>query len=458
MDLLIIGGSDAGISAALRARELRPEVKVRILIADAFANYSICGLPFYVSGEVVDWRDLAHRSHEELAQTGIELSYRHVAGQIDVGGRMVSVRNSEGSGSSIRYDRLIVATGAKPVRPPIDGLGLPGVFTLHTMEDSFAIHDHLRRHACKSAVIVGGGYIGLEMADALALRGLNVTLVEFSPNVLGTVDSSLGTLVADELRRHGVTVICNTRVEAIESRGDGLVVRGSTSLALETDMIIVAVGVQPETDLARAAGLARGVRDAISVTRKMETSVPAIFAAGDCVETWHHLLRKPTYVPLGTTAHKQGLVAGENAVGGARDFRGSLGTQAVKVFNLIAARTGLRDDEAERAGFKPLTVESLAWDHKAYYPGAHQLHIRVTGDRETGRLLGAQIVGHRSSEVSKRIDIFASALFHDCRVRDLEDFDLSYTPPLSSPWDPVQMGAQAWMRAAQPPQSHEQNS
>jgi NADPH-dependent 2,4-dienoyl-CoA reductase/sulfur reductase-like enzyme len=178
----------------------------------------------------------------------------------------------------------------------------------------------------------------------------------------------------------------------------------------------------------------------------METSLPDIYAAGDCVETWHRLLQTPTYLPLGTTAHKQGRVAGENAVGGDAEFAGSLGTQVVKVFELAIARTGLRAQEAQEAGFAPVTTELKTWDHKAYYPGAHSLRIRVTGDRHTGALLGAQIIGHHRAEVAKRIDIFATALFHRMTINQLNDLDLSYTPPLSSPWDPVQMAAQAWSK------------
>lgn len=210
--------------------------------------------------------------------------------------------------------------------------------------------------------------------------------------------------------------------------------------------MLVGVGVQPVTDLAQSAGVTLGVRNAIRVSRAMETHVPDIYAAGDCVETWNHLLGRPTYLPLGTTAHKQGRIAGENAVGGRREFAGTLGTQVVKVFEVAAARTGLRDTEAVQAGFDPLTVESTGWDHKVYYPGAHELRIRVTGDRKTGRLLGAQMVGHWHGEVAKRIDVFATALFHGMCIDDLNALDLSYTPPLSSPWDPVQMSAQAWVK------------
>lgn len=201
------------------------------------------------------------------------------------------------------------------------------------------------------------------------------------------------------------------------------------------------------TDVAQSAGITLGEHQAIRVSRKMETNIADIYAAGDCVETWYRLLKRPAYLPLGTTAHKQGRIAGENALGGSLEFAGTLGTQVVKVFDIAIARTGLREDEAMRAGFDPLTVEAATWDHNVYYPGAHELRIRVTGDRKMGHLLGAQMVGYWQAEVAKRIDVFATALFHGMRIDELNDLDLSYTPPLSSPWDPIQMSAQAWVKA-----------
>jgi NADPH-dependent 2,4-dienoyl-CoA reductase/sulfur reductase-like enzyme len=222
---------------------------------------------------------------------------------------------------------------------------------------------------------------------------------------------------------------------------------GSERFSATADLVLVAVSVQPQTKVAQAAGIATGVRQAIRVSRAMETNAPDIYAAGDCVETWHRLLKQPAYLPLGTTAHKQGRIAGENAVGGHQEFTGTLGTQVVKVFDVVVARTGLRDTEAKDARFDPCTVESTNWDHKVYYPGAHEVRIRVTGDRKTGRLLGAQMIGHWQGEVAKRIDVFATALFHDMAIDDLNRLDLSYTPPVSSPWDPIQMSAQAWVRA-----------
>src|SRR3989442_7492375 len=280
------------------------------------------------------------------------------------------------------------------------------------MEDSLAVHACMETHAPRSAVIVGGGYLGVEMADAFVHRGFSVTVVEHGASVIKPVDESLGRFVSAELRQHGVEVVTHVAVERIAQAGTQLRVMGSEEFSATADLVLVAVSVQPQTELAQSAGIAIGERQAIRVTRTMETNVPDIFAAGDCVETWHRLLNQPTYLPLGTTAHKQGRIAGENAVGGHREFPGTLGTQVVKVFDLVVARTGLRDAEAKDAGFDPLTVESTTWDHKVYYPGAHELHIRVTGDRKTGRLLGAQMVGHYHGEVAKRIDIFAIALFH----------------------------------------------
>ena len=441
MHLLIIGGSDAGISAALRARELDTGAEITVLLADAFPNYSICGLPFYLSGETPDWRDLAHRTEFE----GIKLKPNHTARAIDTAGKSVTVAKKEGA-AQMRYDKLIIATGAAPVMPEVQGRDLPGVYLLHTMEDSFRIHQHIADKRPRSAVIVGTGYIGLEMADALTHRGLKVTLIGRAKSVLPTVDPNLGKLVEDELSCHGVEVVNAVEIQAIRVAGSQLTVYGTGGFHATGDLVLIAAGVRPASTLAREAGIKTGERGAICVDRRMQTNAPDVYAAGDCVETWHRLLRRYTYLPLGTTAHKQGRVAGENAVGGDREFAGSLGTQVVKVFDLAISRTGLRDDEASAASFAPLTVETKAWDHKAYYPGAQELFLRITGDRQSGQLLGAQLLGHWQSEVSKRCDVFATAIFHEMKVEELNDLDLSYTPPFSSPWDPVQVSAQHWVQ------------
>lgn len=446
---VIIGGSDAAISAGLRTKELDPKCAVTIVVADRFPNYSICGLPFYLSGEVPDWRALAHRTIEELSGAGLSLLLDKMVQAIDPANHRVTVIDEGDQVCSLPYDRLIVATGATTVHPPIAGLDIPGVYTLRFMADAFAVQQHLETRTPRSAVIIGGGYIGMEMADALTRRGLSVTVVEHAASVLKTIDPGFGTLVSEELQRHGIQVETNVLIERIDTHDTRLHVTGSNHFHTITDLVLVGVGVVPNSALARRAGIEVSQREAIRVTRMMETNLPDIYAAGDCVETWHRVMNHQTYLPLGSTAHKQGRIAGENAVGGAREFAGTLGTQVVKVFDLVIARTGLRDEEAAEAGFDPFTVETTTWDHKVYYPEAHEVQIRVTGDRKTRRLLGAQMLGHMHSEIAKRIDIFATALFHSMRVEELNDLDLSYTPPLSSPWDPVQMSAQSWMKALQ---------
>jgi NADPH-dependent 2,4-dienoyl-CoA reductase/sulfur reductase-like enzyme len=461
MHLVMIGGSDAGISAALRARDLDPSADVTVVVADAYPNFSICGIPYYVSGEVTHWRNLAHRTTADLEATGMALRLDTAVRRIDVADRKLSVTSADGKEELISYDRLIVGTGALPVRPPISGLDQldisDGVHLLRSMGDTFAVMRTLEKSRPASAVIVGAGYVGLEMAEALVSRGLAVTQIEQLPEVLPTVDPTLGALVHAELAAHGVDVITGATVNrisrALASQSARLDVEafGSDGQArtINADMVLVSTGVRPDTGLAEAAGAKLGFKNAIAVDRAMWTNVPDVLAAGDCVVTYHLLLGE-TYLPLGTTAHKQGRVAGENALGANRQFAGSLGTQVVKIFEQAAARTGLRDHEAAAAGYDPVTVQSQADDHKAYYPGSHRITMRVTGDRRTGRLLGMQLFGHKHAEIAKRIDIAATAIFNSMAVEDMSDLDLSYTPPLGSPWEAVQMGAQAWDREVLP--------
>jgi NADPH-dependent 2,4-dienoyl-CoA reductase/sulfur reductase-like enzyme len=461
MHVVMIGGSDAGISAALRARELDPGADVTVVLEDAYPNFSVCGIPYYVSGEVTHWRNLAHRTTADLEAAGMRLRPDTTARRIDVPGRKLLVTTAEGGEEVLGYDKLVIGTGAVPVRPPIRGLSGPGalgpadgVHLLHSMGDTFAVIRTLEQAAPARAVIVGAGYIGLEMADALTVRGLHVTQMEQLGEVLPTVDPGLGALVHAELASHGVEVLTGTTVQAIGTAppaGSGRLqvhaaAADGTAVTRPADMVLVVVGVRPETTPAADAGATLGVKGAIAVDPGMRTNLPDIYAAGDCVITHHRLLGE-TYLPLGTTAHKQGRVAGENALGGNRQFAGSLGTQVVKIFDQAAARTGLRDHEAAAAGFDPVTTETHADDHKAYYPGSHRITIRVTGDRTTGRLLGMQLFGHKNAEIAKRVDIAATAIYHGMTVDAVSDLDLSYTPPLGSPWDAVQMAAQAWIRA-----------
>jgi NADPH-dependent 2,4-dienoyl-CoA reductase/sulfur reductase-like enzyme len=455
--LLCIGGSDGGISAALRARELDPDADITIVLADAYPNFSICGIPYHVSGEVRDWRALAHRTVEDLTALGIGLRTDTTARRIDPAAHLVTVTDGAGHTDEIGYDRLVVATGAVPARPPITGLERlgpsDGVHLLHTMGDTHALMDTLTRCSPERAVIVGAGYIGLEMAEALRHRGMAVTIVETLPHVLPTVDAPLGDLVAAVLADHGVTVHTATTVTAVTTEHHRLSVHVApttghperTVRSLPADVVLVTTGVVPDTALAASAGAELAANGAIRVDRSMATGLPDVLAAGDCTVT-HHVVLGETYLPLGTTAHKQGRVAGENALGGQRRFEGSAGTQVVKVFDLVAARTGVRDPEATTVGLEPSTMATVSNDHKAYYPGATRVHVRTTGDRPSGRLLGVQMIGTIASAVHKRIDTAATAIFAGLTVEQLGDLDLSYTPPLGSPWDVLQEAAHTWAR------------
>ncbi|OIP92844.1 MAG: CoA-disulfide reductase [Syntrophaceae bacterium CG2_30_58_14] len=445
--LVVIGGSDAGISASLRAKELSPDTEVTLILADRYPNFSICGLPFYLSGEVSDWKTLAHCTAGEIEEKGIQLVPDHRVTAIIPDRKHILATDAEGRSKTFPYDKLVIGTGGVSLVPNLPGIDLPGVFFLRWMTDSFAFQEYLTIRRPTSIVIIGAGYIGMEMADAMIRRGLSVSVVEFLPSVLTTFDPALGGIVRTELERQGIQVFTGFAVERIESSGNRLSVRSVAADTITADMVLVAVGSRPETRLARSAGIETGVKGAICVNRRMETCIPDIYAASDCAETYHRLLGKNTYLPLGTTAHKQGRIAGENAVGGNREYPGTLGTQSVKIFNLVAARTGLKDNEALKEGFSPLSVDIETWDHKVYYPHAEKMRIRITGDQKTRELLGAQIIGAYGAEVSKRIDTVAASIHNGMTMESLNDLDLSYTPPLSSPWDPVQMAAQAWSQA-----------
>jgi NADPH-dependent 2,4-dienoyl-CoA reductase/sulfur reductase-like enzyme len=304
----------------------------------------------------------------------------------------------------------------------------------------------VRQRRARTAIIVGAGYIGLEMAEAFTARGLRVILLEQLDQVMPTIDAELAAHLERHLVDHGVTVQHGTKVHAIRTGDAGLTVDTETD-SHSADIVLVVTGVRPDSTLAAAAGAGLGLRDAVAVDRRMRTNLPDVYAAGDCVHTYHRLLDRHVYLPLGSTAHKQGRVAGLNATGGDAIFAGSLGTQAVKVFDLVVAGTGLRDHTARQAGYDPITVETTADDHKAYYPGATPIHIRITGDRATGRLLGAQLLGHHGAEIAKRVDTYATAISFGAHVTEISHLDLSYTPPLGSPWDATQLATTAWQLA-----------
>ena len=304
------------------------------------------------------------------------------------------------------------------------------------MGGTFALTDSIQRRSATRAVIVGAGYIGMEMAEALTHRGLQVTLVEQLPQLLPTVDAELAAHLKAELAEYGVSVHTATTVAGIEVASGELAVTSKAGTRWTADIVLVVTGVQPDTTLAAEAGVTLGVRGAIAVDRAMRTNVPNVLASGDSVHTYPRALAEHVYLPLGTTAHKQGAVAGANAVGGDRRFAGSLGTQVVRVFDYVAAGTGLRDRQAAEAGFDPLTVETVADDHKAYYPEARPIRLRLTGDRRTGRLLGGQLLGAQTSEIAKRLDVLAAAMFHGSTVRTCSSSTCPTPRPSVAPGTP----------------------
>lgn len=438
---IIIGGSDAGISAAIRIKEVQENSKVTVLLKDNYPNYSICGIPFFLSKEIKEWKSLAHRSKESIEDLGIEIMIGHEVTEIDLKRKLVISRLK-----NFGYDKILIATGAAAVVPQINGRGLPGVFTLRWIHDMLAIEQFILQKKVLNALIVGGGYIGIEMADAFRLRGLNVTLVEPSVTVLKTFDVGFGKKIESELQRNGVKICTNARVTEITNRNNRLLATIDDGSKIETDLIILATGVAPTALLLKNQGMAIGKYDAYKMNQQMESNITDVYVAGDCAETWHAILNDYLYLPLGTTAHKQGRIAGENMTGGKATFAGSLGTQVVKIFNMVAGRTGFHDGDCKFHKISSVTHESVQWDHKAYYPTAEKLTIRITGDPFTGKLLGMQIIGSKNAEVSKRLDIAATAIHNNLSVNQLNDLDLSYTPPLSSPWDPVQLAAQDWLK------------
>ncbi len=451
MRVLVVGGSDAGIEAGLQATARGATVD--LVVADAYPNFSVCGIPYYLSGEVSDWHNLAHRNRAELETAGLRLHLNTRATAINTTTRRVRAEGPQGESVEFGYDRLVVAPGAVPQRPPIAGLDTlgpdQGLHTLHTIGDALAVARSLYRPPNDQVVIVGGGYIGLEMAEALTRRGLHVTVLEALPQVMSTVDSEIAGEVRDTLEANDVAVHTGTAVTAIERHTQGLTMHaqptnGGTARSWQAGTVLAVTGVRPDTGLAASAGVTMGERGAIAVDRGMRTNLPDVYAAGDCVHTYHRLLDQHVYLPLGSTAHKQGRVAGVNAAGGDTVFAGSLGTQVVRVFDRVIAATGLREVHARQAGFDPLVAERTADDHKAYYPGATPLRMRIVGDRRTGRLLGAQLIGHYGAEVAKRVDTIATAISFGATVDDLPRLDLSYTPPLGSPYDALQHGADTW--------------
>ncbi len=440
--VVIIGASDVGISAALRIRELDDDIRPLVIANNAFPNFSICGIPFFLGGEVEKWQNLAHRDSDDIKEAGIDLMLETEVTEIDSEEKMIQVIDKNDKKEKIKYDKLVLGTGGKTIVPPIEGIDLAEVFFMRWMDDALKFNNFLEENSPKKAVVVGGGYVGLEMTEALIRRGLDVTLVEFEDTVLNTVNKSFRKIVQEKLEEKGAEIVTGKAVEKIEKKEGILKVYGSEDFEIETDTVLVSVGTKPNTELGEKAGVEIGDKGAFKVNKKMETNIEDIYAGGDCAETLNAVSGKYAYYALGSVAHKHGRIIGSNICGQERKFAGSLGTQALKIFDTVVARTGCDIEKAKENGIEVITAEINTWDHKIYYPPAYELKIKVIADKDSRRIIGAQILGNINAEVSKRVDILASAIHNEMTIEEFSDLDLSYTPPLSSPWDPVQMVVQ----------------
>ncbi|MTI94777.1 MAG: pyridine nucleotide-disulfide oxidoreductase [Firmicutes bacterium] len=436
MDVVVIGAVAAGMSAASKAKRTEPEARVRVFGREDNVSYAACGLPYYIGDVVQDQAQLIARTQEEFARQGIEVNVGHEVKKILPKERQLLVLDASGEEQTVNYDKLVICTGARPVLPPIGNSDLANIFTVSSIPDSEAVRAAIEAGA-KRAVIVGGGYIGLEMVEALRLKGLEVSVIERSEQIAGTIDPEMAKIVRDYLLAEGVDVQTGVAVEEFIGEETVRGVRTNQG-TVPCDLAIIAVGVAPNSELARDAGIELGVRGAIRVNRRMETNLPDIYAAGDCAVAWHELYQDNTYIPLGTTANKQGRIAGENVVGGQAEFAGIVGTGIVKVMELGIGRTGLSNREAETLGKELLSVRVEVNNRAGYYPQAGKGTVKLLFDHE-GKVWGAQMVG--SDNFAKRIDVLAAAIQSGCSLQQLAGLDLSYSPPFSPVWDPVLVAA-----------------
>ncbi len=439
-NLLVIGGVAGGMSAASSFKRARPDAKVTVLEKDGHISYGACSLPYYIADVVKDIQDLIGFTPETaMKERGIDVKIHHEATKIDPKAKIVSVTDLQNNRTlTLPYDKLVIATGGVPIIPPFGGIALKNIFTIRNINDGLAIKKFIDEKAPKQAVIVGGGYIGMEMAESLHSRGLKATVIEKMDRVLGTMDAEIAQIVEKKLNEMNVSLQKETSVESFE--GNGKVEKVVTDKgAFPADFVILAVGVRPNTDLAAQAGITMGARGAIGINAHMCTNIPDIYAAGDCAETIHLVTGGKTYIPLGSTANKQGRVAGENAGGKETTFEGVVGTAVTKIFNLEVARTGLTalDAEREKLDFFSTTIKNRS--RASAYPAGKPITITLIAEQQTGRLLGAQMAGEEG--VAHRIDTLATALYHGAGLEDVARLDLAYAPPFATVWDPILIAA-----------------
>ncbi|MEU5565882.1 FAD-dependent oxidoreductase [Micromonospora musae] len=443
--LIVIGGNAAGMSAASQARHRcgRDELEIIAFERGHFTSYSSCGIPYWISGLVDGPEQLIARDPETFRRRfDIDVRMRHEVVGIDLEQREVIARDLVGGGEvRERFDDLMYAAGAQPVRPAWAEAEIDGVFGMQTLDDGAALRDWLEGDPKpRRAVVVGGGYIGVELAEALLQRGLTVTLVEKADQPMSTVDEDMAEVVVAAMRELGVRIRTGLGVTGVEERDGRVSAVVTEEGAIPADVVVLGLGVRPNIDLATAAGLPLGPSGAIRVDRRMRVpGVDGVWAAGDCVECLHRISGMPVHVPLGTHANKQGRVAGTNIGGGYATFTGIIGTAVTKVCDLEVGRTGLREQDAAAVGFEFVSVVAESTSRAGYYPGTRPMTVKLIAEKPSGRLLGAQIVGW--SEAAKRIDTLAAALWNGMTVDDMTALDLGYAPPYAPVWDPVLIAA-----------------
>jgi NADPH-dependent 2,4-dienoyl-CoA reductase/sulfur reductase-like enzyme/rhodanese-related sulfurtransferase len=441
--LLVIGGVAAGPKAAAKARRCDPEMEIVIYQEEDDISYAGCGLPYYISGVVKEREELISRTPGKFALEEIRIFKNRRVEQIDTKERALSGK-IVGSDKTFtdRFDRLVLATGAKPIQPKIEGIELGNIFYLRSIFDADAILEHIGSDQIQKVVIVGGGYIGLEMAEALVLLGKNVTIVELAPQILTLFDEDFAGVLRQYLEKKGVQILTSEGIKAF--RGNGRVGHVQTvAREVEAHAVLMSLGIRPQVELAKQAGLRIGEAGAIWVNERMETSAEGVYAAGDCTETTHLVTRKKVWIPLGSTANKQGRVVGVNVCGGNATFPGVIGTTVFKCFDWNVAKTGLNMKEAEREGFRPIQAIVRGFDRAHYYPGRKESTLKLIADEKTGRVLGGQAIGEGPSD--KFIDILAMALHGKMTCQQLASVDLAYAPPYSPVLSPIIVAANVLM-------------
>ena len=439
MKVIIVGGVAGGATVAARIRRLDEQAQITVFERSRYISYANCGLPYYIGDVITDPEELTLQTPESFWERfRVDMRVRHEVIAIHPDRKTVSVKDLEtGREFEESYDKLILSPGAKPTQPRLPGLGLDQLFTLRTVEDTFRIKEYIDMHQPKSVILAGGGFIGLEVAENLRELGMDVTIVQRPRQLMNPFDAEMASFIHNEMRKHGVRLELGYTVEGFEEKDGGVDVLLKDRAPLHADMVILAIGVTPDTALAKEAGLELGIKGSIIVNDRMETSIPDIYAAGDAVQVKHYVTGEDALISLAGPANKQGRIIADNICGGDSRYRGSQGSSVVKVFDMTAAATGINETNARKAGLDVDKVILSPMSHAGYYPGGRLMTMKVVFEKETYRLLGAQIIGYEG--VDKRIDVLATAIHAGLKATQLKDLDLAYAPPYSSAKDPVNM-------------------